>query len=269
MSHAGRGCTGISQDGAQEDCAWQSTALRLLSRLRMRSIFLTFVVLLAMLAGSCARQISEMPTWVGFDEDNVEGTDDVAVVVIKVAPTAQVLLAAGRIGPNGWRSKSPAGGVWLSARDGFVVARVSPTQDEMAYAVIQVRPDHLGDGTDGTAPTYETGFWSALPGTPGSAVATEGPGKNEERLAYGPTGEARVPVFKAIAQRVTFAGTIGLDALPKPDADGAPQKVGITPVTSPEDIMAVTRFLAQHYPKVRARVVPSPLQMMRRDEVLE
>jgi len=269
MSHAGRGCTGISQDSILKDCALQSTALGLLSRPRMRSIFLTFVALLPMLEGSCAGQISEMPAWIGFDEDNVEGTDDVAVVVIKVAPAAQVLLAAGRIGPNGWRCKSPAGGVWLSARDGFVVARVSPTQDEMAYAVIQVRPDHLGDGKDGTAPTYETGFWSALPGTPGAAVTTEGPGKDGAPPAYSPTGEARVPVFKAIAQRVTFAGTIEIDALPKPDADEAPQKVGITPVTSPEDIMAVTRFLAQHYPKVRARVVPSPLQMMRRDEVIE
>jgi|GEM_PF-7019290 len=159
----------------------------------MRSIFLRFVALLPMLAGSCAGQISEMPTWVGFNEDNVEGADDVAVVVIKVAPPAQVLLAAGRIGPNGWRSKNPAGGVWLSARDGFVVARVSPTQDEMAYAVIQVRPDHQSDGKDGTAPTYETGFWSALPGTPGAEVATEGPVKDGARPAYGPTGEARVP----------------------------------------------------------------------------
>ena len=87
----------------------------------MRSIFPTLVVLVPLLAGGCAAQISEMPTWVGFEEDNVMGADDTAVVVLKVAPPAQVLLAEGRIDPNGWRGKGSASRAWLPARDGFVV----------------------------------------------------------------------------------------------------------------------------------------------------
>ena len=76
-------------------------------------------------------------------------------------------------------------------------------------------------------------------------------------------------MFRAIAGRVAFAGTLRMDALQEPEASGPPPKVGITPATSPDDIEAVRRFLAQHYPKIRARVVPSPLQMMRWNEATE
>lgn len=231
----------------------------------MRSIFLTLVVFLAPPAGGCAGQIGEMPTWAAFDEDDVEAANDAAIVVLKVVPPAQVLLAAGRIDQNGWRSKGPRSGVWLSAKAGFVVARVSPTQDEDAYAVIQVRPDQLAGGRDGTAPTYETGFWSVVPGSAMAGGATQGSEKAGDRPAYGPVGEARVPLFGAIAGRVAFVGAIKIDALREADSDEAPQKVGITPVASLEDIEAVRRFLAQHYPKVRARIVSRPLQMMRNE----
>ena len=232
----------------------------------MGSVFPTLVVLVLLLAGGCASQISEMPTWVGFDEDNVEGADDVAVVVLEVAPPAQVMLAAGEIGPKGWRDKGPKDGVWLSARDGFVVAKVSPTQDETAYAVLQVRPHQLARQKEGPAPTYGTGFWSAVP-THAGAGGARVPDQAEDRPAYGPTGGARVPVFEAIARRVTFVGTIRIDSLSEPEGDKAPQRVGITPVASAGDLEAVRGFLVQHYPKIRARVVPRPLQMLRWNRV--
>ena len=219
----------------------------------MRSIFLTLVVLLSLPAGGCAGQISEMPTWVAFDEDTVEGANDVAVVVLKVVPPAEVLLAAGRIEPSGWRSSGPKNRAWLPARDGFVVARVSPTQDEDAYAIIEVRPGQVVAATEGTAATYDTGFWSAVAG-------------NAAPPSYGPTGEARVSVLKAVAGRVSFVGTLRIAALQEPRAGEAPQKVGITPVVAPEDSDAVKRFMAEHYPKVRARMVSRPLEMMRRNE---
>ena len=222
----------------------------------MRSLFLTLVVLGPLLAGGCAAQIQEMPTWGAFGEDNVEGSNDAAVLVLKVTPPAEVLLAPGHIEQNGWRGKGKKSGVWLSAQGGFVVAKVSPTEDAAAYAVIGVRPDHLTGTPEGTAPTYESGFWSLVPGNavPGS---------------YGPTGEARVPLLKAIAARVTFVGAIRIDALGGAGANETPQKVGITPVTSPDDIETVRRFMRQEYTKVTARVVPAPLQMMRRNEATE
>jgi hypothetical protein len=223
----------------------------------MRSLFSTVLVLLPLLVGGCAGHVSEMPTWVGFDEYN-----DDAIVVLKVDPPASVLLAVGSIDQKGWRAKGPKSRMWLSACDGFIVARVSPTQDDGAYGVIQVRLDKSPGGQDGAAPTYETGFWSVVPAERASEEG--GSGKN-----YAPAGEARIPVLKATAARVTFAGTIRIDAMREPGSDEAPQKVGITPVTAPDDMAAVGRFMAQHYPKVTARIVPGPLQMMRGNENAE
>lgn len=257
-------------NGARKEYARQEAVLGLASRLHVQAFLLRLVVLAAPLTGGCVvGQISEMPTWVGFEEEDVYGADDVAVLVLKAEPPARLLLAAGRIGPNGWRGKGSTNGVWISARDGFVVARVSPTHDDMAYAVIRVRPHHLAAGRDAAASTTETGVWSAVPANAGAGDATQGREEGGDRLAYGPTGQAQVPVFKAIARRVTFAGTIAIDALPEADANAVPRKVAITPVASPDSIAEVRRFLARHYPKVRARVVARPLQMTRWTEATE
>jgi hypothetical protein len=43
----------------------------------------------------------------------------------------------------------------------------------------------------------------------------------------------------------------------------------LTPVASPDDLDAVRRLLSQHYAKISARVVPSPLQMLRWDQTSE
>jgi hypothetical protein len=233
----------------------------------MRSISLTVALVLPLLAGGCAGRIEEMATWVGFDE-----YADEALVVLGISTPASVLLAPGRIHRNGWGGRGPTAGRWLSARDGFVVAKVAPTQDDAAYAIIQVRPDRFAAGKDATAPTYETGFWPLVPGnvvsppTTGDAQGAAAPAGAGERPAYGPAGEARVPVLAATAGRVAFAGTIRIDPVRASDTDETPQKVGITPVVSPDDLAAVGRFMAEHYPKVTARIVPRPLQMMRRTQ---
>jgi len=212
-------------------------------------------MLLPLLAAGCAGQVGEMPTWVGFDDYQ----DDSAVLVLEVTPPSSVLLAVGSIEQGGWRAKGPKSQMWLAPRDGYIVARVSPTQDEQAYAVIQVRPAKSPGGQDGATPTYESGFWSAVPTDPAS-------GQGGSSRAYGPTGEARIPVLKATAARVNFAGTIRVDATLESGSDAPPQKVGITPVTSPNDMEAVSRFMTLQYPKVIARIVPRPLEMMRRSE---
>jgi len=213
-----------------------------------------FPSLLALWVGGCAGQITEMPTWIPFSEytDNGLYTDD-GVVVLKVSPPASVLLAIGRIEQEGWREKRGAGRVWLSAKDGHVVAKASPAQQDVAYAVVEVRPDSLPGG-EGAALGYETGFWAATAEKAG------------DRPAYQPTGQARVPVFKATAARVTFAGAIRIDPVRAPDSKEPPQKVGITPVTSSDEMEAVRRFMAERYPKVTARLQSAPLQMMRRFE---
>jgi hypothetical protein len=218
----------------------------------MRSRFLPVLAFLPLLAGGCGGQVAEMPTWVGFDEYN-----DDAVLVLKVEPSASVLLAVGNVDQNGWRAKGPMSRIWLVPRDGYVVARVAATQEDWAYAVIQVRPGKLPGARDGAAPAYEAGFWSVTP-------ADAAPEKGEGGPAYGPAGQARIPVLKATAARVSFAGTLRIEAAREPGSDGPPQKVGVTPATSPDDMEAVTRFMAQHYPKIIARIVPRPLEMMRR-----
>jgi hypothetical protein len=217
---------------------------------------------LALLLGGCAGQISEMPTWVAFDEDNVEGADDVAVVLLKVEPAAQVLLAAGRIEGDGWRSGGSQGQVWLPAKDGFVVARVTPTQEAMAYAVVGLRADALGRAQDGAPLGYEAGFWSAVP-------TSAPPGSGGAGMEYVPTRESRIPLCTAVAGRVTFVGALRVLALAEPGGTEAPPKIGVTPVASPDDLEAAKRYLGEHYPKVKARVVERPLQMMRRSDPKE
>ena len=47
-------------------------------------------------------------------------------------------------------------------------------------------------------------------------------------------------------------GAIRVDASKDVESDDLPEKIGITPVTSPGDEAAVVRFMAKRYPKVRA-----------------
>jgi hypothetical protein len=223
----------------------------------MRPLPSQIVLLPLLLASGCAGQISEMPTWVAFDEDNVEGANDVAVIMVRVEPAEEVLLAAGRVERDGWRGAGPKSQVWLPAKDGFVVARVTPTQDAMAYAVIGVRAERHANEQAGPAPTYEAGFWPAV-------AASGAAGSDSAGTEYAPAEAARVPLLTAVAGRVTFVGALRLVALPGAGGEAAPAKIALTPVASPEALAAARQYLAEHYSKIRARVVERPLQMVRR-----
>lgn len=220
----------------------------------MRTVTTRFALLV--LLGGCAGQVSEMPNWVSFGEDSVEGENDYAVVVLRVEPAAEVLLSDGRAEQSGWRGSSSRR--WLSCQDGYVVARVSPTHDQMAYGVVQVRPgqpvaDEARANPDGG------GLWAAAP-------TSAAPGKSGDGIAYGPAADASIPLFRAAMGRVSFVGTLRIEGVGERETGQAAQKVVIWPATSPDDLDAARRFVAQHYPKIRARVVASPLQMMKRSE---
>ena len=197
-------------------------------------------------ASGCGGFVAEMPTWVGFDEDS-----DEAILLLAVTPPASVGLAVGRIERDGWRGKGPKSRTELSAKNGFVVAKVAPTQDDHAYALVEARPENCKILGAEASSTYATAFWSAATAEPARGCPT-----------YAPSGEAHLPVFRATAGRVTFVGGIRLGATKDPELDAPPAKIAVIPV-SPDDMEAARRFMAQHYPKVTARVVPRPLEMLR------
>jgi hypothetical protein len=212
-----------------------------------------------LLASGCAGQVAELPTWIGFDEES-----DESVVLLAVMPGARVVLAAGKIERDGWRSQGTPRRAELSAKDGFVVAKVSPTQDEQAYAVVEVRPDACTGSSQEASSSYATAFWSmaAAPPVPSGTSSSEQP-TTARCPAYAPAGEARLPVFRATAARVTYVGGLRLGVSRDPESAEPPAKISVTP-TSPDDQEAARRFMAQRYPKVTARVIPRPLEMMRK-----
>jgi hypothetical protein len=216
-------------------------------------------VVCLLLASECGGHIADLPAWIGFEEDNED-----AVIVLAVTPPASVVLAAGRIEHDGWRSKGPSGRAHLLATDGFLVAKVSPTQDEQAYAIVEVCPNHSASHSDERPSTYTTAFWSVMPSGSPATSATDSSVEQtvRERPAYAPSGEAHLPVLKATAGRVTYVGAITIAATKDAESDGPPAKVGITPA-APDDIEAARRFMAKHYPKVTARIVARPLEMIR------
>ena len=217
------------------------------------------VVLCLLLASGCGGYVSELPAWIGFGEDNED-----AVVLLAVTPPTSVVLAAGRIERNGWRSKGPASRVRLPASDGFVIAKVAPTQDDQAYAIVQACLEHSARGGDERQTTYATAFWSAI--APGSRASSAADAAVQQAVGecsiYAPSGEAQLPVMTAVAGRVTYVGAIGIAATWDAESHEAPAKVGVTPA-APDDIEAAQQFMAKHYPKVTARIVVRALGMMR------
>jgi hypothetical protein len=207
-----------------------------------------------LLLGACGGQINDLPTWVGFAEDSED-----AIVLLAVTPPGSVVLAAGRVESSGWRGKGPSARMRLVARDGFIVAKVSPTLGDQAFAITQVCPEGATVGVDAPPFDHATAFW--LVGVAG-APASEASVPLAGRECYVPTGEARLPVLKAIAGRVTYLGKLRVAATERAEPDQPAAKVGVTPEAS-DDLELPRKFMAQHFPKVTARVVARPLEMMR------
>ena len=219
-----------------------------------------------LLASGCAGHITQLSPKTSFTED-----DRKAIIVFQVRPRAWVVVERGRYDENGWRSKGLSSRTQFWPESGFVVARVSPTGENEAYAITEVRPEQYAGRAGEPAFTYSTALWSPVGYSRGGAgllpAMAAGAAENlTECPAYTPRGEAHLPTFGAVAGRVTILGTIWIDASRDPESDDPPEKIGITPITSPGDAEAVARFVSKHYPKVQAKVTTGVLRMMRRNE---
>jgi hypothetical protein len=222
-----------------------------------------------LLASGCAGHVRVLQCDKPFDSDDKD-----AIVVLRVTPGAWVMLARGKFDRNGWRAKWGHRKLW--SENGFVVARVTPTEDDEAYGIVQIRPERFTSRAEEPAFTYATALWSPVTNN-GTIVmfglagylAEEGAKSAFEKgktvtasPAYTPKGEAHLPVFEAIAGEVTYVGAIRIDASKDPESDDPPEKIGV-----PNDAEAVARFMAKRYPNVHARLTTRTLQMMRWNEL--
>jgi hypothetical protein len=226
--------------------------------------FLT--IALWLLASGCAGHMAELSPKTSFDED-----DRRAIIVFRVIPRAWVVLEKGRYDVDGWRSKGLSSRTQFWPENGFVVAKVSRTGDDEAYAITEVRPERSTNLTDEAVFIHAAALWSPAghgAGVPGllPAMVADVAKRVTECPAYIPKGEARLPTFEAVAGQVTYLGAIRVDAAKDSKSKDPPKKIGITPIASASDAEAVARFVAKQYPKVRAKLTTGVLRMMRRNE---
>jgi hypothetical protein len=194
-------------------------------------------------------------------------TSDDGIIVLRVTPRAWVVLARGRVYPDGWRERGVSGRRRFWPEDGYVVAKVTPTDENEGFGIVQIRPEKFTSIADEAPHTYATAMWppgSLTPEQPwfseaGAAQAVPSP-------TYIPKANVRLPVFKAVAGQVTYVGAIRIDASKNPESDDPPKKIAVTPITSPDEAAAVARFMAKHHPNVHAPIRTAAFQMMRRDE---
>ena len=229
----------------------------------MGAIERSLAVAVLLLACGCGNHLRELSADKAFNESCKDG-----IIVLRVTPGAWVQLARGRVDRDGWRARGVgvSGGRQFWPEHGYVVASVTPTDENEGFGIVQIRPEKFTNIAEEAPFTYATAMWPQLsPGPFGSpllnaaAQAVAGP-------TYHPKANVRLPVFKAVAGQVTYVGAIRVDASKDPESSDPPEKIAITPIRSPADVAEVARFIAKHYPNVHAPIRTEAFRMMRRDE---
>lgn len=201
------------------------------------------------------------------------GNEKHALVVLRVHPRALICIAKGRVERYGWRAKAGYKQFW--AEDGVFVLEMDETREDEAYGITSITPDKFVP-FDESAPTRSRVLWprsrkyvagALVAGGLGglAAVGVGVAGASVEPPTYIPKVHVRLPVFEAVAGRVTNLGTIEIDA-PGEESSWPPEQIGVTPTKKPDDRAVVVKYLAQHYPRVDAEVIPGSIQMLRRNE---
>lgn len=226
--------------------------------------FLPQAVAILSLASGCAGPIRELSSDKPFDADDKD-----AIVVLRVTPKAWVVLVRGKFDRYGWKAKGVLNRRPLWSENGFVTAEVTSTGKDEGYAIVEIRPERYSSRAQEPAFTYATALWSQLSSGIFRPIEASPMARALEGPTYFPKGEARLPVFSAVAGQVTYVGAIRIDASKDPESDDPPEKIGVTPVPLPGDAEAVARFMAKHYPNVHATVSTRLLQMMRWNEYMD
>ena len=200
------------------------------ARMRVLQRLLLLAIAILSLASGCAGHIRELSPDKPFDADDKD-----AIVVLRVTPKAWVVLVRGKFDRYGWRSKGVLNRRQLWSGGGFVVAKVTPTEEDEGYAIVEIRPERYSNRDEEPAFTYATALWS--PAKPAvvplglvPALVSTAATALTEIPAYSPHGEAHLPVFSAVAGQVTYVGAIRIDASKDPESDDPPEKIGVTPV---------------------------------------
>ncbi len=223
------------------------------------------ILLVACLGAGCGHFL-DLSARTSFDEG-----DDSAIIVVRVSPKTTVVLAKGIVENGGWRTKRLADATQFWTEDGFIVARVTPTADDEAYGIVMLRPESYIDLQDEPPATYQTVRWPKGAGAMRAGPASR-PLLNGNTFApqpYFPNTNLPLPTFKASAGKVAYVGTIRVDAAVAHGSQEPPDKIALTPVSSPVDREEVTRYLARRYPQVRGPVRTEPFQMLRRAEYFD
>jgi hypothetical protein len=177
-------------------------------------------------------------------EKSFTENDSDAIVVLRVVPNAFIEIQHGYVNGDGWFTYGTMEPPQFWTEGGFLVAKLRPTEPGEAYALIKIRPD-------GTWPGY---------------FAEE---------------DSRIPVFSAVAGLINYAGAITLrwgksddqpdtdgpddaeDADDTNDAHSGKDGLALSACSCESDEPTVARFMAKHYPRVRAKVIANPLHMER------
>jgi hypothetical protein len=227
----------------------------------MRAIERSIAIAVLLLACGCGNHLRELSADKPFSETNDDG-----IIVLRVTPGAWVELARGRVRRDGWYERGVSNRRQFWPEDGYVVAKVTPTDENEGFGIVKIQPEKFTNIADEAPFTYATAMWPQVTLSPFMPVV---PGLIAQALAgpaYHPKANVRLPVFKAVAGKVTYVGAIRVDASKDLQSSDPPEKIAITPITSPADTVAVARFMAKHYPNVHAPIRTDAFQMMRRDE---
>lgn len=228
----------------------------------LRLLFLLAVVLSSV---GCGHHFLGLSAGTAFGEH-----DDDAIVVLRVSPKTTVVLVKGIVEGDGWRTKRADDATQFWTEDGFVVAHVTPTADDEAYGLIMVRPETYGKLGEEPPSTYATAHWPQGAGKfRWGRYKTWEDGNTFAPQPYFANTNVRLPAFKAIAGRVTYVGTVRIDASVAKGSTEPPDKIALTPVSAPLDAEEVAVYLAKRYPKVRGRVKTELFRMLRRNEYLD
>ncbi len=212
--------------------------------------------------------------------------DNEGIVVLGVTRRTGVILVGGEADQDGWRKNNFTNRKHLWSAEDYVVFKATPTQDNEAYAVVAVRPERFTAFADEKPFTYATVMWhkshigqtellgpTIAFGIVGLVAATAlgapidwGP-DDKGSYAYSPRENVDLPTFKSVAGEVAYVGSLRVEASQRAGAKAPPKKIPITPTSTPNDLDAVAKFMATHYPNVHVPVTYRPLQMVPRDEL--
>jgi hypothetical protein len=244
---------------------------------------LALAIAVLSLASGCAGHFLQLS--VPTDLIAFERTDNEGMVILGVTKRTGVIVMGGESDGYGWRKNIFVDREHFWSAEDYIVFKATPTQDTEAYAVVAVRPERFTAFADEKPFTYATVMWhksyighpvfvpmgfglivAAVVGAAQGSSIDWGP-DDKGSYAYSPRENVDLPTFKSVAGEVAYVGSLRVEASQRAGAKDPPKKIAITPTSTPNDLDAVGKFVATHFPNVHVPVTYRPFQMVPRDEL--